>query len=157
MIPAWVAIAAVAALVAYGASRLTPRYSRWFRRQRRPQWLTFERAIPLIWLFVFACGIASASLVWNQAPGTPRAWALMGGYLLVEAVTVSYTPAMLQLRRLRVGTVIGATGTVLGIALAVAVLPLSRGAFVLLLPYALWSPIGTYVTWRMEQLNPDSA
>jgi tryptophan-rich sensory protein len=27
-------------------------------------------------------------------------------------------------------------------------------ALLLLLPYLLWSPVGTLITWQMEQLNP---
>lgn len=27
----------------------------------------------------------------------------------------------------------------------------------ILMPYLLWSPIGTYVTWAMIPLNPDAA
>ncbi len=27
-------------------------------------------------------------------------------------------------------------------------------AFFLLLPYLLWSPVGTLITWQMDQLNP---
>jgi tryptophan-rich sensory protein len=38
-------------------------------------------------------------------------------------------------------------------ALTVAVLPRSWPAALLLLPYLLWSPVGTFVTWRMQRLN----
>ena len=62
---------------------------------------------------------------------------------------------MLQRRSLRAGTIIGGTGAVLGIFLAIAVSFISWGAFVLLLPYVFWSPIGTYATWAISRLNPD--
>jgi benzodiazapine receptor len=78
----------------------------------------------------------------------------MGFYLIVEIAIMAYTPVMCAFRSLMVGTIIGATGTLLGAILAVLVWPISTWAFVLLLPYLLWSPIGTYVTWRMAQLNP---
>ncbi|MFN5195610.1 MAG: tryptophan-rich sensory protein, partial [Cyanobacteriota bacterium] len=29
----------------------------------------------------------------------------------------------------------------------------SPPAALLLLPYLLWSPVGTFVTWRMQRLN----
>lgn len=86
----------------------------------------------------------------------PMVW-LMGMYLLVEIVTVSYTPLMLSLRRLRVGTIIGGIGFILGATLALLVLPISNGAFWLLVPYLIWSPVGTATTWQMEQLNPSEA
>ena len=148
-------IGGVAILVAFIGSSLTPKYSQWFRRLQRPRWLTFERAIPFIWIFIFVCGAASAYLVWEQDPGSSRNWLLMGFYLLLEVITVSYTPVMLQRRSMRAGTIIGGTGAVLGIFLAIAVSFISWGAFVLLLPYVFWSPIGTYTTWAISRLNPD--
>ncbi|PSO91301.1 MAG: TspO protein [Cyanobacteria bacterium QS_6_48_18] len=155
MIPSWMVIGGVAILVAFIGSSLTPKYSQWFRRLQRPRWLTFERAIPFIWIFIFVCGAASAYLVWEQDPGSSRNWLLMGFYLLLEVITVSYTPVMLQRRSLRAGTIIGGTGAVLGIFLAIAVSFISWGALVLLLPYVFWSPIGTYTTWAISRLNPD--
>ena len=80
----------------------------------------------------------------------------MGFYLLVELVTIAYNPAMLRLRSLKIGTIIGGIGAVLGIILAVLVLPISIWASLLLLPYVIWSPIGTYTTWEMMKLNPDA-
>jgi tryptophan-rich sensory protein len=62
---------------------------------------------------------------------------------------------MCKLRRLKVGTIIGGTGAVLSIILALLVLPVSIWAFLLLVPYIIWSPIGTYTTWEMMRLNPD--
>ncbi len=44
-------------------------------------------------------------------------------------------------------------GWVWGIALTVAVASESSLAAALLLPYLLWSPVGTWVTWQMRQLN----
>jgi tryptophan-rich sensory protein len=39
------------------------------------------------------------------------------------------------------------------VALALVVLPQSGPAVLLLIPYLLWSPIGTLVTWQMQRLN----
>ncbi len=65
---------------------------------------------------------------------------------------------MLWLRSLKVGTAIGGTGAILGIILTLAVLSLVSGwAALLLVPYVLWSPIGTYTTWEMINLNPADA
>ena len=80
----------------------------------------------------------------------------MGFYLLVELVTVAFTPALLRLRSLKIGTIIGGTGAVLGILLALTVWTISGWAALLLLPYIIWSPIGTFTTWQMMQLNPEA-
>ncbi|MEO0988378.1 MAG: tryptophan-rich sensory protein [Cyanobacteria bacterium J06639_14] len=158
MIPAWLAIALVAVLTTTALSSLTPkRGAGWFRRLRRPEWLTFEGLIPLIWITIFICGGWSAYIIWNYAPENQTTWWMMGVYFLLELVTLTYTPVMLTLRRLRVGVVIGATGFAVALALAIWIAPRSIPALLLLLPYLLWSPVGTYVTWVMMGLNPADA
>ncbi len=153
MIRSWMVIGGVTFLVALFANFITPKDVQWFKRLQRPSWLTFEKAIPLIWMIVFICGAWSAYIVWENT----RNWLLMGFYLLVELVTIAYNPAMLRLRSLKVGTILGGTGAILGILLALTVLPISGWATVLLLPYVIWSPIGTYTTWEMIRLNPADA
>ncbi len=155
MIKSWMVIGIVTLVVGLGGGLLTPDDTRWFNRLVRPRWLTFEKAIPIIWTVIFICGAWSAYIVWENDPGSPKTWVLMGLYLLLELVTIAYTPVMCKLRRLKVGTIIGGTGAVLSIILALLVLPVSIWAFLLLVPYIIWSPIGTYTTWEMMRLNPD--
>lgn len=155
MIPSWLVIGAVTFGVALLGGAIRPQDAKWFRRLRRPRWLTFEAAIPVIWTVIFICGAWSAYIIWEQQPGSLRTWLLMGGYLLLEMVTCSYTAVMLRTRSLRVGTLIGGTGTVLAILLAIAVAFFSLWATLLLVPYLLWSPIGTFTTWQMMHLNPE--
>ncbi|HAG83430.1 MAG TPA: TspO protein [Cyanobacteria bacterium UBA12227] len=156
-VQSWMAIAIVTLLVGSVGGWLTGNDIRWFNRQQRPQWLTFESAIPLIWTVIYICAAWSAYIVWESDPGTTKTWQLMALYFLLELVTTAYTPVMCKLQSLKVGTIIGGTGAVLSLILALLVLPISIWAFLLLLPYVIWSPIGTYTTWEMIQLNPESA
>ncbi len=64
---------------------------------------------------------------------------------------------MCKMKSLRVGTILGGTGFILGIMLMISVWPISQTAALLLLPFVLWSPIGTYTTWVMIPLNPADA
>ena len=121
----------------------------WFIRLRRPAWLTFEGLIPLIWIGIYACFYASALVSWQAA----ARWDLLGGYLVLLILVQSYTLVICRTRRLRNGTAIGFIGWVWGVALAVAVAPVALAAWWLLLPYLLWSPVGTAVTWQMQRLN----
>lgn len=157
MIKSWMVIAGVTLLVALASSLTRPRDVKWFKRLQRPSWLVFEFAIPLIWTIIFICGAWSAYIVWETNPGTTSTWLLMGFYLLVEITIIAYTPVMFRLRSLKVGTIIGGTGFVLGLILTVIVLQISGWAALLLLPYLIWSPIGTYTTWDMIRLNPQDA
>ncbi|VEP15439.1 Tryptophan-rich sensory protein [Hyella patelloides LEGE 07179] len=158
MIPSWLVIGIVTLAVPFTLNRfISSRDFRWFKRLRRPDWLTFESAIPIIWTVIFICGAWSAYNVWETNPGNLSTWLLMGFYLLVEIAISLYTLVMCKTRSLKVGTIIGGTGFFLGAILAVIVAPISTTAFWLLVPYLLWSPVGTYVTWQMMQLNPIDA
>jgi translocator protein len=154
MIKSWMVIGAVVLIVALAINRISTSDIQWFNRLVRPRWLKIEAAIPIIWTVIFICGAWSAVIVWEQAPGTQETWLRMGLYLLLEIVTMSYTSVMCKVRSLKVGTIIGGTGAILSVLLALSVLPVSESATLLLLPYVLWSPIGTYTTWAMMHLNP---
>ena len=153
-IPAWVAIAIASFVGGLIFNKLFPSDYKWFMRLRRPRWLTFEKAIPPIWILIFICGIASASVLWEAQPNTPYVWLLMASYAIVEFTILSYTPVMTRLRNVRAGVIAGAIGFVLGVILTALVWQISSLAGWLLLPYLLWSPVGTYVTWVMARLNP---
>ena len=146
--PAWLTILLVMAAV---VALLTPSRDdwRWFLQLRRPGWLTFERWIPLIWSAIYACFYASALLAWNAGAGRGRR---VGDTLLLVLVQ-SYTWLIGRTRRLASGTAAGFAGWLVGVALAVATAPVSALAALLLVPFLLWSPVGTFVTWRMQRLN----
>ena len=157
MIPAWLVIGVTAVLIGVALNQLIKSDQRWFFRLRRPAWLTFEWAIPIIWTIIFIAAAWSAYAVWQTEPGSGRSIFLMVCYALLEVVTLSYTPVMCVCRRLRVGVIVGATGFFVAIALTLLVLPVSWVAALLLVPYLLWSPIGTFVTWQMMAINPADA
>ncbi len=157
MISSSIVIGTITLLVALGSALIRPRDIPWVSHLERPKWLFFEPAIPFIWTIIFVCGAISAILVWEEDPGSLRTWLLMGLYLFVEIVTTAYIPATLRTRSLTVGTVLGGLGFISGVLLAITVLPISRSAALLLLPYVIWTPIGTYTTRQMIDLNPDAA
>ena len=121
----------------------------WFLRLRRPTWLGFEALIPLIWLLIYGCFYTSALLAWNRT----ASWGLMGGYLLLLVLVQCYTWLICRTRRLANGTAVGLAGWLWGVALTVVVASQSQPAALLLIPYLLWSPVGTLVTWQMQRLN----
>ena len=135
-------------VVAVGLNPSKAEFS-WFFRLRRPRWLVFEGWIPVIWLAIYACFDASALLSWNAAAG----WNVVMGYLALLVLEQSYTLVICRSRSLDRGTLIGFAGWVWGIALTLVVAQHSVGAWLLLLPYLIWSPVGTFVTWQMQKLN----
>ena len=157
MIPSWIIIGAVTFFVALGSFLITPRDVKWFARLSRPRWLVFEPLIPVIWTVIFICGAASAYIVWEKNPGGIITWLLMALYLLVEIITVAYIPVMLRFRSLKLGEILGLIGLISGVVLAICLLPISLIAALLLLPYLFWTPIGTYTTDELKELNPQDA
>jgi benzodiazapine receptor len=141
-------ILVVMVLVAAGLNPTAEQF-RWFLRLKRPRWLSFERWIPLIWISIYVCFYLAALLGW-QATGS---WRLMLLFLALLLLVQSYTLVICRSRRLANGTVIGLAGWLVGLALALQLLPRSNAAAGLLLPYLLWSPLGTFVTWQMQRLN----
>jgi tryptophan-rich sensory protein len=77
----------------------------------------------------------------------------MAGYLVLLLLVQSYTWLICRSRRLANGTAVGLAGWLWGVALTVLVQPHSAVAVVLLIPFLLWSPVGTLVTWQMQRLN----
>ena len=154
MITTWLVIGIASFAGGFAFNKLFPSDYKWFMRLRRPRWLTFEKAIPFIWILIFICGITSAAALWEAQPATLSTWLFMASYAIVEFAILSYTPVMTRLRNVRAGVFSGAIGFVLGLVLTTQVWQISSLAGWLLMPYLLWSHIGTYVTWVMVRLNP---
>ena len=153
MLKPWMVIGAVTLIVALGSNIIRPKDIKWFKRLQRPSWLTFEKLIPVIWTVIFICGGWSAYIVWESEPGSSRTWFLMGFYLLLEVVVVAFTPVSLWLQSMKAGAIVGGVGFVIGLILTLFVLPVSGWAALLLVPYLIWSPIGTFTAWKIYQLN----
>ena len=147
-----ITVAAIA--IGFALNRIIAADQRWFFQLRRPNWLTFEQFIPIVWISIFICGIISANYVWHADPYGFRTWLLMAGYGILEIAILAYTPVMCKMRSLMAGVIIGGGGFGIGLILALLVLPVSPLSFALLVPFLLWSPIGTYITWEMLWLNP---
>ena len=154
MIITWLAIAVASFVGGFALNKLYPADYKWFMRLRRPRWLTFEGAIPFIWISIFIFGITSAAVLWETQPATANTWLLMLSYGILEIAILAYTPVMTRFRNVRLGAIVGAIGFILGLVLTTQVWQISSLAGWLLVPYLLWSPIGTYVTWVMARLNP---
>ena len=59
----------------------------------------------------------------------------------------------MELKSLLGGLIVGGTATLLVYVLAFLVRSISQKAAWLLLPYLLWGPVGTYLTWILIQRN----
>ncbi|MEM6598319.1 MAG: tryptophan-rich sensory protein [Cyanobacteria bacterium P01_D01_bin.36] len=149
MLKSWMVVAGVAFAIAMLSNIIRPADVKWFRRLERPSWLTFEKLIPVIWTVVFVCGGWSAYITWEAT----QSWVWMSAYILLEVVTIAFTPVLFWSHSLKLASVIGGVGFAIALVLALGALEVSAWAAVLLIPYLLWSPIGTITTWEMSKIN----
>ncbi|MEL6778819.1 MAG: tryptophan-rich sensory protein [Cyanobacteria bacterium J06597_16] len=145
----WLLIGIVTLGIAFFSNIIRPSDVKWFRRLQRPDWLTFEKLIPVIWTTVFVCGGWSAYIVWENT----QSWLWMVAYIVLEVITIAFTPVLFWSHSLKAASFIGGSGFVVCVLLALGVVTISVWAAVLLIPYLLWSPIGTFTTWEMDKLN----
>jgi translocator protein len=149
----WI-ITAISAALFFGGNLFTSLRDPWFQELQRPDWLTFEFIIPFVWTLIWVCLTVSAILVWEKSTKTSRPWFILGTYAAIALLTSGYSPIVVNLRSLVGGLILGGLATILVYALGFIVKPISNKASWLFLPYALWGPIGTYLTWVLLQLNP---
>lgn len=153
----WI-ITGISAAIFFGGGLLNSLQDPWFQNLERPDWLTFEPLIPLIWLVIWVCATLSAILVWEKVVRSNRgifnrAWLFMGLYTAIALLTSAYSPVVVRLHSLPGGLIVGGTATLLAYTLAVSIWSTTPKAAALLIPYMLWGPVGTYLTWLLIQLN----
>ena len=124
----------------------------WFQNLIRPDWLTFEFLIPFIWIFIWICTTISAIIVWEKSVKRDAKLFIIL-YALVAILTAVYSPIVVEFRSLIGGLIVGGLATLIVYILAFSVRKISTKASLLLLPYLLWGPIGTYITWILINLN----
>jgi translocator protein len=149
----WLIICFVAYCIAFSSLILTPKKAKWLLELSRPKWLIFKPAIPVIWIIIISFCAASANIVWQTNPGILTTWLLMCLYLIMGILVAAYVPATHKLQNLRVGAKIGLACVIFGLILLLSILPVSRVAALLLIPFFIWNPIGTEYTEDLIHLD----
>ncbi len=121
----------------------------WYQGLRRPPWLSFASSIPLLWLLIQIAVYLSCLVSWQARSN----WNLVIAYLVLLGLVEGRTWLLCRSRRLAAGMWLGLLGWAYGLILAVALLPISVLASLLLLPYLLWAPVEALVTREMRRLN----
>jgi tryptophan-rich sensory protein len=147
----WIIVTVSTAILVIG-NLLSSLQDTWFQNLIRPDWLTFEFLIPFIWIFIWICTTISAIIVWEKAEKRDAKLFIIL-YALVAILTSAYRPVVVELRSLIGGLIVGGLATLIVYILAFSVRKISPKASLLLLPYSLWGPIGTYITWILIDLN----
>lgn len=148
----WI-ITAVSSAIFFGGNLLTSLRDPWFQSLKRPDWLTFEFLIPFIWIVIWVCVTLSAINIWEAPIKRSHAWVLMALYIAVGVFTSAYSPVVVALKSLAGGLVVGGLASLGVYILAISTWSISKKAALLLLPYMLWGPFGTYLTWLLIRLN----
>jgi len=120
----------------------------WYQGLRRPAWYSWHVWQPLLRPVVQLGLYASLLLV----HGRQGSWLWVWVYLLVLAIAEAALTVVCWSQQLAPGCLIALLGWVGGLALLVAVWPLSLQAALLLLPYLLFTPLELLVQWQMIPL-----
>lgn len=150
-----IAIALLGALFFVASGSVANYSSSWYRHLRKPEWVTFERYIPLIWMLIYVATTASAILSWRSVRDL-KARTTIFSLLGVNAVlNLLFTPIFTRRRDL-VGAFVDASAIVATIAGVMASQwRVARGAALLNLPYLLWSTIAACITWSIYRQNAE--
>ena len=151
----WIIVIVSTAILVIG-NLLSSLQNTWFQNLSRPDWLTFEFLIPFIWTFIWICATISAIIVWEKA-GKRDAKLFIILYAILAILTAAYSPVVVEFQSLIGGLIVGGLATLLVYILAIAVRKISPKASLLLVPYLLWGPVGTYLTWVLIDLNSVTA
>ncbi len=151
----WIIVIVSTAILVIG-NLLSSLQNTWFQNLSRPDWLTFEFLIPFIWTFIWICATISAIIVWEKA-GKRDAKLFIILYAILAILTAAYSPVVVEFQSLIGGLIVGGLATLLVYILAIAVRKISPKASLLLVPYLLWGPVGTYLTWVLINLNSVTA
>ncbi|MGB3652931.1 MAG: tryptophan-rich sensory protein [Rivularia sp. (in: cyanobacteria)] len=151
----WIIVIVSTAILVIG-NLLSSLQNTWFQNLIRPDWLTFEFLIPFIWTFIWICTTISAIIVWEKAVKRD-AKLFITLYTILAILTAAYSPVVVEFQSLIGGLIVGGLATLLVYILAIAVRKISPKASLLLVPYLLWGPVGTYLTWVLIDLNSVTA
>jgi tryptophan-rich sensory protein len=148
-VPAWLVLLFSMILVLLVLNPSAAAYTWWMGKPRPAWWMGYQVWVPLLWMAVLIPLYVSALTSWNTTGSVP----LMGAYGALLLLIKGSSWLMCQRRSLVVGVAGGLVSWACGIALTIAVSRVSAGAALGLLPFLIWSPLETWVTWRMLSLQ----
>jgi benzodiazapine receptor len=147
-VPPWLLIL-IAVLVITLVVNPTERDFVWYRSLRRPEWISRQPSIALVWPLLTVCFYGSALVFWPTA----GSWGWLAAYALLLVLLRTPLWLICRLHSLSSGLPVWLLSWMLTLVLALIVRPAAPLASALLLPVLLWTPVEAAIGLRMVGLN----
>jgi tryptophan-rich sensory protein len=146
-------IASVWGILVAGTGAFLTELTPWYRALRRPSWQPPDWLFGPAWTVILACASVSLYLGLRQAETRDRSWLLVGLFVLNGVLNIVWSPLFFRLRRPDWAL---AEVPLLWLSILVPMvllLPVSRTAGLLMLPYLLWVSFAAFLNLTIVRLN----
>ena len=127
--------------------------SPWYYALHKPSWQPPDWLFGPAWTVILACASVSLYLGLRQAETRDRSWLLVGLFVLNGVLNIVWSPLFFRLRRPDWAL---AEVPLLWLSILVPMvllLPVSRTAGLLMLPYLLWVSFAAFLNLTIVRLN----
>jgi benzodiazapine receptor len=154
MIRTWapLAVALAGAVVLGVAGALLTDIGPWYRALVKPSWQPPDWLFGPVWTTIFALAAISAAMAWNGAPSGTRL-VIAGLFVLNGLLNMLWSLLFFHLKRPDWALYEVPFLWLSVLVLIIAVLPWSRLAAWLLVPYLVWVAFAAYLNWTIVKLN----
>ena len=146
--PPWLLILITVAVITLVVNP-TERDFVWYRSLRRPEWISRQPWVALVWPLISVGFYGSALAFWQTA----ASWGWVAAYAVLLVLLRSPRWLSCRLHNLSAGLPLRLLSWTLTLVLALIVGPASPLASVLLLPVLVWTPVEAAIDLRMVGLN----
>jgi tryptophan-rich sensory protein len=148
-----VAAAASAAITVAVLGALVTDLGPWYYSLRKPSWQPPDWLFGPAWTAIFAMAAAAGILAWRQAATRSQRARILAAFAVNAALNTLWSLLFFRLQRPDYALVEVAFLWLSIMAVILAVLPLSRKAAGLMLPYLAWVSFAACLNWVIDRLN----
>jgi benzodiazapine receptor len=145
-------IAVLGAIVVAVAGFLLTDIGPWYRALVKPSWQPPDWLFGPVWTTIFLLAAISAAMAWNGAPSGTRVM-IAALFVLNGLLNMLWSLLFFHLKRPDWALWEVPVLWLSVLVLIIAVLPWSRLAAWLLVPYLLWVAFAAYLNWTIVKLN----
>ena len=125
----------------------------WYESLTLPSWHPSLYTIAVIWTVIYLCLIWSLLIFWNKGAHDTRCMLGITGFVALASINVAWCALFFNLHLIDLSIIAGLSLALIAAILSLLILPRSKKAALLLLPYVLWVLFGTYLTYTVSLLN----
>ncbi|MFM2422067.1 MAG: hypothetical protein RL291_597 [Pseudomonadota bacterium] len=146
------AISGAVALVVAVAGGLLTEIGPWYRALKKPSFQPPDWLFGPAWTLIFTLTAISAAYAWRDA-GPGARISIVTLFLINAALNIAWSGIFFTMRRPDLALIEVAFLWASILLLIIWILPVSRFAALLLVPYLLWVSFASFLNWTIVRLN----